>query len=113
MIEQGEKVYIVLRKLFEADKTRQFVGEVLEASDTVMKVHGYTFVHDSFTNEFVKREDIRTRIISMVDAANIIIIIPREVVVENVQFDINNRNQHVITDKATFSMNLSEFWVSK
>lgn len=113
MLEQGERVYVVLHRLFDGDKTRQFAGEILEASDTVMKVQGYTFVHDSFTNAIVRRDDIRTRIISMVDAANIIMIIPKEVIIENVQFDINSRNQHVITDKASFAMNLSEFWVSK
>lgn len=109
MLENGEKVFVITRRLFDGDRLRQFVGEVMESSDTVIKVRGYVFVHDDFTNEIVRREDVRTRIISLVDAVNIILVIPKEVDLENVQYEIDNMNQHVLTDKESFSMNLNEF----
>lgn len=113
MLKQGDKIYLILRKLFDGDRTRHFVGEVLEMSSTVVLARGYAFVHDSFTNDFVRRDDTRTRIISLVDAANIIFVVPEETIIEDVRFEVNSRNQHVITDKASFVMNLSEIWVSK
>ena len=109
MLENGEKVFVITRRLYDGDRLRQFVGEVMESSDTVIKVRGYVFVHDDFTNEIVRREDVRTRIISLVDAVNIILVIPKEVNLENVQYEIDNMNQHVLTDKVSFSMNLNEF----
>ena len=113
MLSKGEKVFVITRRLFEGDRIRLFVGEVQAAVDMAMKVRGYVFVHDDFTNEIVRREDIRTRIISLVDAINIIMVIPKEVTLENVQYEINNMNERVITDKDSFSLNLNEFGASK
>ena len=113
MLSKGEKVFVITRRLFEGDRIRLFVGEVQTAVDMAMKVCGYVFVHDDFTNEIVRREDIRTRIISLVDAINIIMVIPKEVTLENVQYEINNMNERVITDKDSFSLNLNEFGASK
>jgi len=113
MLNKGEKVFVITRRLFDGDRIRLFVGEVQSSSDTAMKVRGYAFVHDDFTNEIVRREDIRTRIISIVDAVNIIMTIPQEVVLENVQYKLDDMNQRVITDNDSFTMNLNEFGASK
>ena len=113
MLEKGSKVFVITRRLFDGDRIRQFVGEVLESSDSVIKARGYVFVHDDFTNEIVRREDIRTRIISLVDAVNIILVIPKNVILENVQYEINGTNQRVLTDKDSFSMILNEFGINK
>ena len=113
MLSKGEKIFVITRRLFDGDRIRLFVGEVQASSDTAMKVRGYVFVNDDFTNEIVRREDIRTRIISLVDAINIIMVIPKEVILENVQYEINNMNERVITDKDAFTMNLNEFGASK
>ena len=113
MIEKGDKVFVITRRLFEGDRIRQFVGEVLDASDTVMKVQGYVFVHDDFTNEIVKREDMRIRIISLIDAINIILVIPKDVNLETVQYVLDDFNQKILTDKEGFSINLNEFGANK
>ena len=113
MLSKGEKIFVITRRLFDGDRIRLFVGEVQASSDTAMKVRGYVFVNDDFTNEIVRREDIRTRIISLVDAINIILVIPKEVILENVQYVLNAMNERVITDKDTFTMNLNEFGASK
>ena len=113
MMEKGEKVFVITRRLFDGDRFRMFVGEIQAITDMAIKVCGYAFVHDEFTNEIVRREDLRTRIISLVDAINIIMAIPKEVILEHVQYEINNVNERVITDKDAFSMNLNEFGASK
>lgn len=113
MLDIGEKVFVITRRLFDGDRIRLFVGEVQKSSDIAMKVCGYVFVHDDFTNEVVRREDIRTRIISFVDAVNIILVIPKEVDLEIVQYKLNDMNERVITDNDSFTMNLNEFGASK
>ena len=113
MLDKGEKVFVITRRLFEGDRIRLFVGEVQKSSNVTIKVRGYAFVHDEFTNAIVRREDIRTRIISTVDAVNIIMVIPKEVILENVKYKLNDMNERVITDNDSFSMNLNEFGASK
>lgn len=113
MLDKGEKLFVITRRLFEGDRIRLFVGEVQKSSNVAIKVRGYAFVHDEFTNAIVRREDIRTRIISTVDAVNIIMVIPKETVLENVQYKLNDMNERVITDNDSFSMNLNEFGASK
>ena len=113
MLSKGDKVFIITRRLFGQDRIRMFVGEVQATTDMAMKVHGYVFVHDDFTNEIVRREDTRTRIISLVDAVNNILVLPKEVDLENVQYKLNDMNERVITDNDLFTMNLNEFGASK
>ena len=113
MLGKEEKVFVITRRLFEGDRIRQFVGEVQESTDSIIKVRGYAFVHDDFTNEIVRREDIRTRIISLVDAINLIFVIPKDVILENVQYKLNDMNERVISDNESFTMNLNEFGSSK
>ena len=113
MLSKAEKVFVITRRLFEGDRIRQFVGEVQESTDSIIKVRGYAFVHDDFTNEIVRREDIRTRIISLVDAINLIFVIPKDVILENVQYKLNDMNERVISDNESFTMNLNEFGASK
>lgn len=113
MLGKGEKVFVITRRLFEGDRIRQFIGEVQESTDTVIRARGYAFVHDDFTNKIVRREDIRTRIISMTDAINLIFVIPKDVILENVQYKLNDMNERVITDNESFAMNLNEFGASK
>ena len=113
MLDKGEKVFVITRRLFEGDRIRLFVGDVQKSSNVTIKVRGYAFVHDEFTNAIVRREDIRTRIISTVDAVNIIMVIPKEVILENVKYKLNDMNERVITDNDSFSMNLNEFGASK
>lgn len=112
MLDNGDKVLVIARRIYDGDRMRHFVGEVQESSGAVMKVSGYAFVQDNFTSEIVRRDDVRTRIFSLIDALNIIMILPKEIVVENIRFEINNRNQRVVTDQESFNMNLSEFWVT-
>ena len=113
MLNKGDKVFVITRKLFERDRIRMFVGEVQATTDMTMKVRGFVFVHDDFTNEIVRREDIRIRIISLVDAVNNILVIPKEIHLENVQYKLNDMNERVLTDNGSFTMNLNEFGASK
>jgi hypothetical protein len=55
MIEQGEKLLIVHRRLFEKDTPRFFVGEVQAYEAGIAKVKGYTFVKDLFGGNMKKK----------------------------------------------------------
>jgi len=50
MLSKGYKVFVITRRLFREDRIRMFVGEVQATTDMAMKVRGFVFVHDDFTN---------------------------------------------------------------
>jgi hypothetical protein len=109
MLSKGEKVFVITRRFFEEDIRRHFVGEVLELSGALVRVRGYAFVFDESTNQFVRREEQRTRIFSMIDAGVVINLIPEEVNLEEIRYRWNEKNQRIITDDKSFKMNVSEF----
>jgi hypothetical protein len=108
-LKNGEKVFIIARQLFEKDLRRHFVGEVIESSETTTRLRGYTFVYDDASGDFLRREELRTRVFSLTDAGYIINLLPGEALIEEVSYQTNDKNQRVLTDGKTFQMNVSEF----
>lgn len=109
VLEKGEKVFIITRRLFLQDLRRHFVGEVLETTETAARVKGYVFVYNADNNNFVRRDEIRTRIFSLTDAGFIINILPRQAILDKIRYQVDEKNQGVITDEKTFILNVSEF----
>jgi hypothetical protein len=85
------------------------VGEVQESTDTVVRLRGYAFVYDDNSQDFVKRDELRTRIISLTDARCIINLLPVDANLDDIHHQIDDRNQRIITDGKTFQLNVSEF----
>mgnify|MGYP000560200848 CR=1 FL=1 len=71
------------------------------------------FVFDDVTKQFVRREDLRTRIFSLMDAGLVIHILPGETRLDEVQYVWDENNRRLITDKKTFSMNINEFSLNR
>jgi len=109
VLKNGEIIFIAARRLFDKDLRRLFVGEVLESSETIARVRGYAFVFEDLNNDFVKRDEVRTRIISLTDAVNIINVLPSNAVLEDIRYQVEKGNQRIITDGITFKLNISEF----
>ena len=63
ILEPGEKVHIIMRRNFENDPRRHFVGEIVEAGDQVAKVKGRAIVFDSANIQYEVKTDTRVRII--------------------------------------------------
>lgn len=59
IVNRGEIVHVVTRRLFDGDLRRHFVGKVEEAEGCVARLKGYTFVYDEATNQFVRRAGAR------------------------------------------------------
>ena len=78
-----------------------------------MRVQGYAFVFDDYSKQFVRREDLRTRIFSFTDAGLVIYVLPGEAHIEDIQYVFDENNRRLITDRKTFSMNVSEFSVNR
>jgi hypothetical protein len=88
---------------------RHFIGEVLECTEFAVRVKGNAFVFNEGTSNFLRREENRTRLISLTDAGVITNIIPKEVNLEDINYQIDEKNQRVITVGKAFKLNVSEF----
>ena len=109
IFEPGEKIHVIIRRLFETDLRRHFIGEIVGISESVVKVRGRAIVHNSVTNQYELKPDERTRIISLVDARNIINVIPREAIIEDVKYVLTDEKRLVVTDGETFTLDINEF----
>jgi hypothetical protein len=109
ILTNGEKVFIITRRIFEGGLRRHFVGEVQESTDSPVRVRGYAFVYDSRISDFLRREGLRTRILSLVDTNYVINLLPLEAIIEDIHYQVDADNQRMFTNDKTFNMNISEF----
>jgi hypothetical protein len=109
IIKPGDKIHVIARRNFEGDMRRHFAGEITEASESVVLAKGYVFAFNSRTNQYVRRPEQRTRVVSLVDAKNIINMLPIEANIENITYQASKERVLVVTDGITFTLNIDEF----
>ncbi|MGB2768204.1 MAG: hypothetical protein WBC88_00565 [Candidatus Zixiibacteriota bacterium] len=109
VLEQGDKIHVMTRRRFEEDLRRHFVGEIQAATDTAIRVEGYTFVFDGTANEFVKRPEIRVRIFGLADSGNIINVLPRTVDIKKVYYGQSEDKRLMLADGESFTLDINEF----
>jgi len=113
ILEPGEKVHIIMRRNFENDPRRHFIGEIVETGEQVAKVKGRAIIFDSVNIQYEVKPDTRVRIISLTDARNIINIIPHETKIDNIKYVMSPEKRLVVTDGENFSLDINEFGVRR
>ena len=111
ILKVGEKIHVMIRRRFENDLRRHFVGEVAEVGENVVRVEGYTFVLDTGTKKYTRRPELRTRIISLTDGGNIINVIPAATKLEAVTYKISEDNRLIVTDGEHLFLDVNEFGI--
>ncbi|UCD87330.1 MAG: hypothetical protein JSV01_06125 [Desulfobacterales bacterium] len=111
VLKAGEKIHVIVRRRWEDDVRRHFVGEVTEATENVSRVKGYVFVFNAAKYEKVKRPELRDRIVSLTDSGNIINIIPTTVDLDKVSYQMSKERRLIFTD-GEFSLDVNEFGAS-
>jgi hypothetical protein len=109
IVQPGQKIHVITRRLFDGDLRRHFVGQVEEAIESSVRVRGYAFIFDEGVNEFRRRDDERVRIFSLSDPGLIVNILPADAEVEEIRYEIDGHGNRMVTDGITFSLNVSEF----
>ena len=109
LLQPGEKIHVITRRCFEGDLRRHFVGQVVFATECAARVQGYAYVFYPGSNEYVRRPDLRERIIALSDAGNIINVIPQNVDLEELVYRPSEQNRLVVTDRKSFSLDINEF----
>ena len=113
ILEKGEKVHLMARRLFEKDLRRHFVGEVIEVSGDLARMEGYVYVLDSMTNEYTRRRTKRIRLIGLAAPGNIINVLPPDADLEKVRYAEGPEGGLVVTDDKTFTLDVNEFGATR
>jgi hypothetical protein len=106
VLTEGSKVLACHRRLFDSDQPRYFVGEVVAATESVIKINGFSFVRDLGTGKYLRKEDLRTKIISLVAGSHILYELPGNVIVRSLKFTYDG--YLTLADDLGFQMDLAE-----
>jgi G3E family GTPase len=82
------------------------VGEIIQSSESVLRIKGYVWVRDSMKG-FVHKNGKRERVVYPSDRMTINII-PKEVDIGDIKY-LNVEKTLVVTDGKNFSFDITEF----
>ena len=109
ILNPGDKIHVMHRRNFEKDVRRHFVGQVEAYEQGVARASGYVFVIDDLSRHlFVKRPDLRTKLIPVGSGDVVINVVPGSVALEKVEYVLRDRSLFV-TDGSDWSMDVKEF----
>lgn len=108
ILQEGDKLLVVHRRLFEGDKARYFIGIVDGYEHGITKVTGYTWVREQFGGNFTRKGDLKTKIFSIASGTLIIYLLPQEVDLNALQLEHFKDGREILTDGSKFKMDLAE-----
>ena len=108
VIDPGDKLHVVTRRLFADEVRRHFAGEVVRVSGNVCEVRGYAFVFRPGTNEYRRRPEQRSRVLSVADAGHLVNKLPADVDIEMLRYRVVE-GRLTITDQQGFTLDINEF----
>lgn len=108
ILQKGEKIHVVHRRQFEREPHRHFVGVVDFYDHGLARATGYIFTVDSVKFVFYRREELRTRIISLYSGDVLINVIPPSVDLKKIVYKQEKKSVRV-TDESGWHMDISDF----
>lgn len=108
LLESGDKLLVVHRRLFERDGSRFFVGSVEAYEVGIVKLTGYTFVRDPLGGSVSRKNDARTKLFSLTSGALMFYVLPRDLEVASIRM-LAEESSLALTAGTTFRMDLSEW----
>jgi hypothetical protein len=106
ILNNGEYVHIIHRQLFHDDARRHFVGTVESHEDAIIRVKGYLFAMDSTNSQFVRREQLRTRVVSLNDAV-IVNVLPAHVKIDEITYTHRPNGDIHVTDGTDWHLDIT------
>ncbi len=108
VLKQGEKLHVIHRRFYKDDQHRHFIGLVEEFNGTLARVVGHVYTVDTTQFIFVRRPEVRTRIISLVGGDLLVNIIPANVDLAKIVYKQEKKAVR-ITDGSDWHLDISEF----
>jgi hypothetical protein len=108
LLDEGDKILVAHRRLFERDETRFFLGRVDAYDSGIVKVTGHSYVRDVVSGNVVKKVESRTKLLSLSSGTLIVYLLPEDVSLAAIQF-LYEEGQLSVTDGKEFTLDLAEF----
>jgi len=109
IIEKGEKIHIIARKLWENDHRRHFLGQVKRVEGSIARVEGYVFIFNPFKDEYIRRPELRVRVVDLAADRFVVNIIHPATVLENVRYEYSKERRLEVTDGEAFTLDINEY----
>lgn len=108
VIEIGEKVHVITRRIFKEDVRRHFAGTVTAVSEPLIRVEGYAFIFNPVTLDYALRPEFRIRVFGIGDSNEIINVIPQASILERMRYELMN-GRLVVTDGISVALDINEY----
>ena len=109
LIEISEKVHVVVRRTFETDLRRHFIGEIKAANGSIARIEGYFMVFDKSKNTFIKKPSQRITLMNLSSSGYWVNIIPKDAKLADLKYTYDSNNKLKITDRESFELDINEF----
>jgi len=113
IIKQGEKFHIVMRRNYEAQIQRHFVGAADEVDGAIVRSTGYVFIYDEMKAQYIKKKTPRTTILDLSESGYIVNIIPSDVVIDELRYATIDRAYLALTDGTGFELDINEYGLKR
>ncbi|MFZ0493766.1 MAG: hypothetical protein WAM81_11290 [Acidimicrobiia bacterium] len=112
LLDIGEKVHVIERRLFDSDLRRHFFGVVERVDMSAIRITGYVFVYNSSSSTYARGSQPRTRVIPLAASGFVINVAPGDTNVEEVQY-VERKGRLTVTDGGSFELDVNEFGGSR
>jgi hypothetical protein len=107
ILEPGHKILVTHRRLYDTDHGRFFTGVVEGYEAGIARITGHTWVFDNYRGAFQRKEDPRTKIVSLSSGTVIVYQLPEAVDLDSLSVVVEKTGVS-LRDRRGFSMDLTE-----
>lgn len=107
ILQNGAKVLVAHRRMFETDHSRFFLGVVEGYEDGIAIVSGHTWVRSGYVGEFERKADERCKLIAITSGTVFVYVLPTNVTLKSMHFAVEGTAVYLRGDGG-FEMDLSE-----
>ena len=108
ILQDGNRVLIVHRRLYDNDLPRFFVGIVDGYEAGICKATGYSWVKDTFASRLIGKREKRSKIFSLSSGTLLVYQLPDHLQLEKLSFEVDPQRRLWLGDGLDFKMDLSE-----
>ena len=108
LLNQGDKILVIHRRIFESDKSRFFIGEVEAYEAGNAKIKGHTYARDPYTTVVFRKNEERIKIISLSSGTLFVYLLNSTIDLSKLRFDTDSSGSFQLKEGERKIMDLNE-----
>ena len=108
VIQEGDKILVIHRRLYDGDSSRYFVGVVDGYETGIAKITGQSWLRDALSGSFVRKEGSLTKVVSLSSGTLIVYHLPWNADLSKLRFESTPTGMLWLTDGDSLKLNLTE-----